>query len=568
MKIFDTISHAYHVMIAKDRANEEGIVVNPPNLGNRPGEGKVTYSSEVNDVLIPYTTREDTYNYYEVRNYVNDVNQENTQVLKTYDDQMKFRETYTYGNERISYMNHQTKEEYEYLTDARGSVTGLTKDDEKENTNSYGVYGAPEEVDDTGNPYGYTGEAQDVTGYNYLRARYYDSQGGTFLTQDSYEGEADNPLSQNGYTYVENNPVNYSDPTGHKKKSLWSTVSKILKPFYNTAKKLLPILNYFEPIVAPVIKYVKPVVNNFVPNVVNSFFGKPINPPTNLVSSGVAYVKFSQQAAAQTIFRQQQINNQYAQATANKGAKKINEADNILRNGGKALFETLTKFCKTAPKAKKAQTAKEMEKEQLEAAFGKAKNGKYFVSWVGPGGQGVWMDHKAAKEYYNSIHNKSGKQIAKEIVQRVWSALFAIPSSVKTPFSMLQKLVAEGGAKIVTTASGELILNLNGTKVVVGAAGLVIAASQNGWGDPKTLDRHFKDHGKDFKSKNKEEYTKEANDFYKNRRKYQVKVDEDGVIRVYDPKTNRFGSYNKDGTTKTYFKPTCQQAYFDGQPGK
>lgn len=47
-----------------------------------------------------------------------------------------------------------------------------------------------------------------------------------------------------------------------------------------------------------------------------------------------------------------------------------------------------------------------------------------------------------------------------------------------------------------------------------------------------------------------------------------MKVDEDGVIRVYDPKTNRFGSYNKDGTTKTYFKPTRQQAYFDGQPGK
>jgi len=46
---------------------------------------------------------------------------------------------------------------------------------------------------------------------------------------------------------------------------------------------------------------------------------------------------------------------------------------------------------------------------------------------------------------------------------------------------VLQKLVAEGGAKIATTASGELILNLNGTKVVVGAAGLVIAASQNGW---------------------------------------------------------------------------------------
>ncbi|WP_311775675.1 RHS repeat-associated core domain-containing protein [Enterococcus gilvus] len=187
-------------------------------------------------------------------------------------------------------------------------------------------------MDDTGNPYGYTGEAQDVTGYNYLRARYYDSQSSTFLTQDSYEGEADNPLSQNGYTYVENNPVNYSDPTGHKKKSLWSTVSKILKPFYNTAKKFLPILNYFEPIVAPVIKYVKPVVNNFVPNVINSFFGKPIKPARSFISSGIILAKYPQQAA------------------------------NLFKNSGKALFETLTKFCKTAPKSKKLRPPKKRKK--------------------------------------------------------------------------------------------------------------------------------------------------------------------------------------------------------------
>ncbi|WP_260456063.1 hypothetical protein [Enterococcus gilvus] len=70
---------------------------------------------------------------------MNDVNQENTHVLQTYDDQMESCETYIYGNERLSYTNHQTKEEYEYLTDARGSVTGLNKDGEMENTNSYGV---------------------------------------------------------------------------------------------------------------------------------------------------------------------------------------------------------------------------------------------------------------------------------------------------------------------------------------------------------------------------------------------------------------------------------------------
>ena len=53
-----------------------------------------------------------------------------------------------------------------------------------------------------------------------------------------------------------------------------------------------------------------------------------------------------------------------------------------------------------------------------------------------------------------------------------------------------------------------------------------------------------------------------------NRDNYQVKVDEEGTIRVYDPKTNTFGSYNPDGSTKTYFKPTGGQNYFDKQPGK
>jgi cell wall-associated protein len=93
--------------VAKDRATKEGIVVNPPELGNLPGQGEVTYASQVQDVLIPYTTREDTYNYYEERNYVNDVNREHTEVLETYDHDGKARETYSYGQGRASYLPQQ-----------------------------------------------------------------------------------------------------------------------------------------------------------------------------------------------------------------------------------------------------------------------------------------------------------------------------------------------------------------------------------------------------------------------------------------------------------------------------
>lgn len=47
-----------------------------------------------------------------------------------------------------------------------------------------------------------------------------------------------------------------------------------------------------------------------------------------------------------------------------------------------------------------------------------------------------------------------------------------------------------------------------------------------------------------------------------------MKTDMDGIIRVYDPETNTFGSYNSDGTTRTFFKPRGGQKYFDNQPGE
>ncbi|RSJ97080.1 RHS repeat-associated core domain-containing protein [Streptococcus cristatus] len=221
--IFDDVSTAYHQKVAKDRATKEGIVVNPPELGNLPGQGEVTYASQVQDVLIPYTTREDTYNYYEERNYVNDVNREHAEVLETYDHDGKARETYSYGKGRTSYLNNQTGDSYNYLTNQSGSVTGLTKDGQAVASSRYHLYGTRKtSTDTTGNPFAYNGEARDDTGLDYLRARYYDSQGGTFLTEDSYPGEDTDPLSQNHYSYVQNNPVNYTDPSGH----FWNSIKK------------------------------------------------------------------------------------------------------------------------------------------------------------------------------------------------------------------------------------------------------------------------------------------------------------------------------------------------------
>lgn len=36
---------------------------------------------------------------------------------------------------------------------------------------------------------------------------------------------------------------------------------------------------------------------------------------------------------------------------------------------------------------------------------------------------------------------------------------------------------------------------------------------------------------------------------------FLMKTDDKGVTRIYDPKTNTFGAYNADGTTRTFYKP-------------
>ena len=68
----------------------------------------------------------------------------------------------------------------------------------------------------TANIYAYSGERYNViSGLQFLRARWYDTDTGRFISEDSYLGTQENPLSRNRYIYTHNNPVNYIDPSGH-----------------------------------------------------------------------------------------------------------------------------------------------------------------------------------------------------------------------------------------------------------------------------------------------------------------------------------------------------------------
>jgi pyocin large subunit-like protein len=92
--------------------------------------------------------------------------------------------------------------------------------------------------------------------------------------------------------------------------------------------------------------------------------------------------------------------------------------------------------------------------------------------------------------------------------------------------------------------------------------------SSYNWGNLKTLEDHFQRHGADFQATSSGDYAGQAQNFYDNRVIYQSKIDENGITRVYDPETNSFGSYNLDGSTKTFFKPNNGLDYFTKQPGK
>lgn len=378
--IFDDVSTAYHKKVAKDRANDEGLVVNPPDLGNLPGEGQVTYASQVKDVLIPYTTREDTFHYYEERNYVNDVNREHTEVLQTYDRELKAKETYTYGNGRSSYLNNETDKHYNYLTDQSGSVTGLTQGGNSVASSSYSLYGSTvETTDETGNPFAYNGEARDITGLDYLRARYYDSSAGTFLTEDSYQGELTTPLSQNRYSYVHNNPVNYTDPSGHRIHAMMDGGGGRRK---NNLPKVYPVFPNGTSIIQQQQTLANPRAARGLVAVQTSFIsrtkGYSYTPLPNVLrnplkpsGSPVPYGMTPFQAATQAYLKAHlpPILNAYQQAVAsgqstfNWGQSKSREAANIDKNWTKALEATQKHVCD--PKTAKGKDEEQSKKPKI-----------------------------------------------------------------------------------------------------------------------------------------------------------------------------------------------------------
>ena len=95
-----------------------------------------------------------------------------------------------------------------------------------------------------------------------------------------------------------------------------------------------------------------------------------------------------------------------------------------------------------------------------------------------------------------------------------------------------------------------------------------IGSTRQTWGRMETLADHFARHGRDFHARDPDDYAAQAAAFLQRAKTtgLPAKRDADGSLRVFDPATGAFAAYNRDGTTKTYFKPGSGD-YFDRQPG-
>lgn len=90
------------------------------------------------------------------------------------------------------------------------------------------------------------------------------------------------------------------------------------------------------------------------------------------------------------------------------------------------------------------------------------------------------------------------------------------------------------------------------------------------WGRIDSLQDHYDRHGADFQSKSPDDYAAQAWFFLQRAKAGGLPMkwdDSDQSLRVYDPKTRAFAAYNRDGTTKTYFRPNSP-SYWDRQPGR
>jgi hypothetical protein len=108
---------------------------------------------------------------------------------------------------------------------------------------------------------------------------------------------------------------------------------------------------------------------------------------------------------------------------------------------------------------------------------------------------------------------------------------------------------------VARNADGSLLHAVHG---LYGADGIAADGTHITWGREDDLARHVRDHGTDFGAMTEDEYVDQGHAFMQEglAGHHPTMLDAPkGVVRFYDPLTERFGAYNRSGTTRTFFRP-------------
>ncbi len=293
---------------------------------------------------------------YDLTRYINDINQEYTQTLMEYNTETGDpRGIYDYGNERLNYYDEED-DTYSYLYDGKGSVSELAGEKGTGVVSyTYSLYGETSAYGESANSYTYNAEyTDDVTGNQYLRARYYRPATGSFLTMDSETGDIEEPASLNRYTYAGNDPVNMGDPSGHwLLKKFVGAVKSTGKKIVKTAKKTVSSAKTFvKKKVSSAKTFVKKQVSK-----AKTFVKKQVNKAKKAVQKVVKKAKKVVQKAVKKVKKTVKKIRKAAKKVVKKAAKSIKKkATSLYKKAKKTASAVKKHICTSVKRVQKTVT--------------------------------------------------------------------------------------------------------------------------------------------------------------------------------------------------------------------
>ncbi len=391
-RYWDTIVSWFHGNIMGDEPNAEGIVRNPEEElpepeGIEPDSGYA--DSLYAQTLIPQGVSEKDRDTYELTRYINDINQEYVQTLMEYNTENgDIRGIYDYGNERLNYYDEED-DTYSYLYDGKGSVSELAGEKGTGVVSyTYSLYGETSAYGESANPYTYNAEyTDDVTGNQYLRARYYRPATGNFLTMDSETGDTEEPASLNRYTYAGNDPVNMGDPSGHwLLKKFVGAVKSTGKKIVKTAKKTVSSAKTFvKKKVSSAKTFVKKQVSK-----AKTFVKKQVTKAKKAVQKVVKKVKKTVQKAVKKVKKTVKKIRKAAKKVVKKAAKTIKKkATSLYKKAKKTASAVKKHVCTSVKRVQKTVTKAVKNIDWKKVAIGTAALAASTLMVVATGGAGA-----------------------------------------------------------------------------------------------------------------------------------------------------------------------------------